>query len=502
MANLLFEWAEKRKVVDHKKWFLFELQQERKLQRSMGKIIFDQTRSSDGSRIEFFGFRLFEIFHYEDFGNLYSGLKSMFPDAEGIESSFFNNFEKIRDSITTGSWTPVGTLINGSYAGFGGARALRQIPSLDEFIDSIEVSVQKILPSVWVLSFDVYLKNNATEKIVFLQSQEYLGEANLNGISFGEFPLIDISLSSPELVLTKTIRDWVSKIRINVEEVVKLHFKGFYLSQITNNHLPSIEVYRLVRSKRKQKDFYSWVENNILWWRSFGFPLGRDSFFSNENLAFSYSLESNNLSRPTSVAFFFQEKFPEQPRFVWGKMKYFLIEITPLTAVSEILTSSRSEIEKRRRVTFDLIKRRNRLSRLIKSYQDTQFFNRTLQRLMLEISQGLLFFGFNTFFNVTELRQTQNRPTKKKVGDSEIVSLNVAMKKNIDYLGKLVTSHVEFVDKEFSSHIEILNVSAIYRLQIITLWLTVAATFLGVIGLLSNYQDIKGAICFILNLFR
>jgi mannose/fructose/N-acetylgalactosamine-specific phosphotransferase system component IIC len=118
---------------------------------------------------------------------------------------------------------------------------------------------------------------------------------------------------------------------------------------------------------------------------------------------------------------------------------------------------------------------------------------------MLEISQGLLFFDFNAFFNLSELMQLQKKSSKSGDKTAEIVPLNVAMKKNIDYLIKLLISQVEFVDKEFSSHIEVLNVYAVYRLQVLTLWLTVVATFLGIVSLLANYQEIKNVICTILN---
>lgn len=49
---------------------------------------------------------------------------------------------------------------------------------------------------------------------------------------------------------------------------------------------------------------------------------------------------------------------------------------------------------------------------------------------------------------------------------------------------------MKFLDKSFSTYVEFLNIDAVYRLQIISIMLSIIAIIATAFGILANWEDI------------
>lgn len=493
LSYWLLNWAEKQKNAKGTNWFLLELQQYRLLQRSLADTVFEQTRAPEGTKIEFISFQLIEVFHYGDFGKVSAGLRKMFPDLENSGNDFLENFEKNSEILTTGLWHPVGTIYRDNPNVFSGGRILRRNSKIHSSIKLINMDVQKILPSMVVVSFEVQLNVKATEEISKLQSQRYLGKSMFRGITFGGYPSVDMSISSPESVMIAAKNNLISSLRENVEEIIRPYLSGYFLSEYSNkHHLPSIETYVLSRALSNQKNFSRWAKLASRWGYSLGFSLSSNSLFGNNDVLFGWrSSDRNSEFNNANKVIIFSEKKIGQPNSASQNWKYLINELAPLIAIIEFLADSQGIFERIRRQIFSALGEERSLSRHVKLYQDLQVLSRILQGLSLEIEQKMSFLGNGIFFNLTDMLEVQidkiKGDKKNKTSRDNLASNG---QERIKSLLKILSEHIAFIDKVFSTHIELLNIDALYRLQKLTLWLTIIATIATVISISSNFSEL------------
>jgi hypothetical protein len=488
----LLNWAERQKPGKETNWFLLELQAHRDLQRSLADLTFKNTRPPEDTTIEFLGFRLIEVFHYEEFEKVRLGLIAMFPTLIKSEDDFIKNLEETSEAMTRGLLHPVGTIYGEIPVGFLGARVSRSIPTIHTCIKSIDVELQKISPSLIVMSFDVRLKDIATSQLNELLSQKYFGESGRPEIHFGKYPFVGISLKSSEKIMTESINNWISTIRENVEATIKPYLAGYFLSKNSNkHHLPSVEVFVLSRAKLQQKNFSAWATLARNWCYSLGFNLSAGSLFGNKELMFSWRDSDRQVEfNKANKIFIFSEKYLGQSNSMWSTVKYLFAEITPFAAVVEFFDDSQVALEKMRRLIFDAMGKRYNPSQHVQLHQNFQVLGRTVQRLNLEIDNKMFFFWGNKFFDTTSLVEVQLNKSNNRVKKSEKSSLLKNAQERTKFLSEMLSDQIVFIDRVFSTHIEFLNVDAVYRLQKITVWLTIAATVVGVIGIVSNLSEL------------
>jgi hypothetical protein len=494
LTKKLLDWAERQKPAKETNWFLLELQQHRHLQRELADSLYKDTRPPEGTTINFLGFRLVEIFHYEDFEKVRLGLKSLFPILSNEEDDFIKDLEKISDAITTGMWHPVGTLYGDKPVGFLGARVSRNISTIHSTIESIDVEIQKMTPSLMAVSFDVHLKEIATSQLIELHSQKYFGKSGAAEIHIGRYPNVGITLRSPESAMVECINDWISTIRENVEETIKPYLPGYFLSKDSNkHHLPSIEAYSLSRAQSQQRNFVTWAHLANRWLHSLGFSLSPRNWFGNSELVFNWrSSERNTKFNRANRIFIFAEEFSGQPASMRQTLKYLLVEITPLIAIVEFLGDAQGVLERLRRHMFNAMGKKYDLTRHIQLYQNFQVLGLTIQRLNLEIEKRMAFFWGNNFFDTSKLVKVKfSKESKRTRKSDDVVNITSDGQERIKTLYELLSDQIMFIDKVFSSQIEILNVDAVYRLQKITLWLTIVATIAGVVSVLLNFTELS-----------
>lgn len=114
-------------------------------------------------------------------------------------------------------------------------------------VDHIQVGLHQILPSVFVVTFDVYLTDRATQRLMQLQSMHYLSEVRFTrliprGILAGGY-----SESPADGVMRREILSWLKQLRGEVEMCLKPLANGYFMRHSPDKvaRLPAIEIYAL-----------------------------------------------------------------------------------------------------------------------------------------------------------------------------------------------------------------------------------------------------------------
>lgn len=483
--------------------YIRSLQSDREHHREQAQRAFDRSRPPQNAQLEYLTIRMIEVFQLEEFEKLRINLKKMFPNLSGFHGSdtFEDYFGKLGSSLYPGWWMNVG-LIYRDKPRLG--RNTFRLPSLPDTVDSIQVHLHKILPSLIVITFDIHLTANTNDTLIDLHAQKYLPEASL--VSF--YPMdksFGINQMSAERSMEQAVLGWLERIRKGVEDSIKPHISGYFMQQSTDSaRLPAIEVYGLKRNERRKTKFVTWANNARDWFDSLGFQLYWNTY-NNKGFAFSWSHESNyddNHKIPSRILLFWDEIIKDVKLEMYGgDEKYAVIRkiwefldnmLIPFVAI-EFLSEKIERIKKHRVNVFtSMVKKlagNSSLRKQLKRHSAFQDERRAVERFILEfdqhkeridrkMSEGGL--ESLTYTNLIGKRESPNK------------NLREAIMSEIDYLRNTYKEHMSFLNAAFSEYIQMLNVDAMYGLQIVTIWLSFIAIVVAVLGVLGNWDSIAG----------
>jgi hypothetical protein len=172
-------------------------------------------------------------------------------------------------------------------------------------------------------------------------------------------------------------------------------------------------------------------------------------------------------------------------------IRYFLDSIVvPLIAV-EFLSQEIESVKKFRGTIYSKLKKKrvksSNLRRELILYSDLQREIRKTDRFLLEFDQAEKFIQHKFGESHPEKMFEMNKFSSRKLPPEKFRE-NVFSR--ISYLRNIFDKHMSFLNKSFSTYVEFLNVEAIYRLQIVSIALSVLALVAAVIGVLSNWESI------------
>lgn len=255
LSSKYLNWAEN--LPEFGGSFIAFLQHIRKDKRRQSEDEHKRSRSPEGTEIEYLYFRLIEMFHFEEFRKVEEGLIRLFPGLQGNKiknENFSTFFERFADPIDTGGMQEIGYIFRElKKRGFFPFNILRVMKNLPQDVDHIVVNLHKFLPSLIVISFDIYLTNKSTEYLVNLQKKYYLPRLRLNNLI--PWKIKDgYSEESAETVRIEDILGWIENLRNGVEKCIKPFLNGYFMQQNyeKKSWLPAIEVYG-IKGKRRRK---------------------------------------------------------------------------------------------------------------------------------------------------------------------------------------------------------------------------------------------------------
>ena len=501
MTQKLLDWA--ATLPKFQGGYIFDLQTEHKNQQIQSQETYERTRPPEGTKLEFLGLRMIEIFYYEDFAKVKAGLLNLFPgldDANSIES-FEPYFHQFSESISWGGWKNLGFIYRNDNRPMT-AMPCYQMADLPTEVDMITVGLYKSMPSMLTISFDIKLSNSATIKLRKLQEEMYLGK--IYSIIDLKHRFLGMRVHSTDNAMRQGILKWQGDIRISVEECIKRFVCGYFANNsIGITKLPAIEIYNLEGSIEKFNDFASWANAASDWWRSLGFSF-YSNLYSNGEILFNWggigSIGKIGEILPAHRVVVLWEAYKKAhdkefikigPGLIISLIPNEILHtiITPFVAY-EYLQSLIAHTEKLRRIIFSELKPSKALNHSIdykiQLYGKVQEEKTILERMAFEFEH-------------------QKQDLRKEMAETEkLLEIKILSNKNnsdnnfgkrmfseIEYFQKLVGDHIDFIDKVFSTHIEFENIRAIYRLQVITLGLTIIALITSLIGLTANWGAVS-----------
>lgn len=332
---------------------------------------FLKTRSPEGTTIELIYFRIFDIFQIENTDSLLSGLNKIFPKFSDpfFRGDYYEKFIQEATGISGGQWLNIGDIYRDRKGRFFGDR-VRELKTLPPHVDYIHMELHKVLPSIFVVTYDVHLEESATNEINKLQNSLYKSEILFRRlIPYGKLGG-GYSTNPAEHVMKRVIIDWLTDLRIQVEKCLEPFIAGDFLRDKSqkNSRLPSIEVYGIKGMPKTKPAIRNWIHASNRWLESLGFHLLVSNTFTDGKLIFipkwQHDNDDNRPSYRLVVAWdlYLQsincEMYGHDKKFAIAHetQESFLTPILPPLVIFEMLARFQRKFEKIRRNVLGTIK--------------------------------------------------------------------------------------------------------------------------------------------------
>ncbi len=424
------------KLVKGYRQTISSLQITRKYQRISSGRDYDRSRPPSGTGVDYLFFRLIELYHIEDFESLREGLIKLFPELQGDlpQQDFRAEFTQSVDKNFQ-SWRKLGNIVPKGKDSFLDTH--RVMPELPDEIRLIVVELHQILPSFFVVTYDCILTSEATQHLLALQDQHYLGKIRFKrlipwGIHGGGH-----SQGNPDTERVENVVDSLATLRGKVERCLLPYASGYFARQqvgklpSVTTRLPAIEVFALKGVPEEATAFKQWKENARHWWESLAFNFSSDTY-KNRSLVFAHprerrSHESKTLGRTgyrfavlweSYLAVLDTKDFQHLKEETFKKVEKdialqeiaeSLNDIIPLITLSELLQAIGSNISKFKQAAFKSIGSRRQLNEYIRLSYVVQHEAMLLARTSLEFRRNKLWMGGSSAARFIDVRASARK---------------------------------------------------------------------------------------------
>jgi hypothetical protein len=300
IAQIYIEWGNKFTFIKGEE--MDELRRIKKSQDEDSQNNFQRTRPPEGTDIEYIYFRIFDIFQIEDTDSLINGLKKLFPkfDDPFFRGDYHEKFIRNATGISVGEWLNLGYLYRERKGRFSGdiSKELRELPPQ---VDYLHIALHKVLPSIFVLTYDVHLDDCATNELKQLQCSFYRSKIRFRKIiPFGRAGG-GYSSTPSEIVMKQEITNWLSRIRYHVEKCIEPFLGGEFFSDKSSNNprLPAIEIFGFKGMPESKTALWDWISNSMWWLESLGFHVMQIGAFTDGKLIYVPRIWQNDDRNPS-----------------------------------------------------------------------------------------------------------------------------------------------------------------------------------------------------------
>jgi hypothetical protein len=472
----------------------------REHQRRVSENEYKESRIPQGMEIDYLYFRLIEMFHVEEFDNLQKCLIELLPELEDNYRNrhFSTQFREFARTIAGGGFISLGCIYRDVKGRVLFKKSFREIKALPSEIDFVVVSLHKILPSAFFVTFDVHLNREATGHLLQLQEEHYLPKLRFFRLAPWKVHRSGYSEESVEMVRIQEIFRWIDKLRSGVEECIKPFISGYFMAQTTHAkpHLPLIEVYGIKGLPEGIDAFQTWRKGAWKWSESLGFHFHFD-IFGDEKVLFTRPRYGSTFGYPAYRLIVLWEQYLHTIRpddldggrsAIKHDVSYTLDAILACVAIDEFLRSAQRNVETLRQDIYG--KMRNRflplfkMNRLVRLNNIVKQESMILERIAMEFEQEWKFIH-HEMEPIKALNAIENH-TKGR----EVRNLRDLMMESIRFRINLIRKHFSLVANSFSEYVALRNMEATYRLQRSIFWLTIIVAVATVIGLAANWSTI------------
>jgi hypothetical protein len=479
------------------------LQSTRRHQRRSAESVYNMTRPPEGTEIEYLFFRLFEMFHIEDFERLKNNLLKLLPGlhSDFPHANFKTDFQRSAEMGGAGGWRKLGMITReGEPYPFEPSRVM---PELPEEVKIIAIELHQILPSIFTVTLDVHLTDKATAQLVSLQSQHFLPRVRYEKlIPLGMFGL-GHSEENAVTVMNEKIFEWHEQLRSKVEACFRPYLEGYFMRSLSDgaSRLPAVEVYAFKGLPEGDEAFVKWKEEAYHWWRSLGFKFYDDDYYKTNNFLFAWAEDRETTSRPAHrlVALWEPSLRSVDPKSLGSNLSDETIEKLKDGAVIENLTNAlnqmlpgiailrlcaviRSNVEKFKHLALATIASSRRMKKYIALNYVVQREAMLLKRVELEFEEAKVWVGASVFTKLKSTRKTTKEEKEFNLRDDTL--------RSIEWNIKEIKEQLDYIASSFSGYLATRNMEAMYRLQWHIFWFTIIVTIATIIGVVATVMTL------------
>lgn len=449
-------------------------------QRKGAERACNRSKLPEGYQIEFSSIRLIDFYLVEDLDKLLINLKRVFPDINKSLRNTLLTLKERSERISSISSYPIGVI--GRRKPWNPTMSFRKLDTLPIEIDHISIALTQLLPSLFVITFDVQLSSEAITMFQRMQEKQYLPQVifvKLIPFRARDWPH---SIEFAEETVRREVNTWVAHLRKKLEGLIWTFFSGHFLSQRAgpNPQLPCIETHfitstsdsfdELINPGKKQRE---------MWLYSRGLELTSHKTYSDGKVFFTPSEELRDPHKLVVLKNSDSETNESGDRSSKNNLRvqspYVVNEITSSLALLTYLRLIERRFEKLRIDSFQTVKAkwipRIRLSPHIKLNDGILQTSMLLDRIAAEFDHMKDFFRSPHWIDL-DLKRVRDLP-------NDNLTLKEKYIEAIDYQIELLDKHMMLIEKRLSQYLTLRNTEATHKLAIVVGLVTLA----GVIGL-------------------
>nr|AUN36877.1 hypothetical protein [uncultured bacterium] len=499
-SNWSLDWLEK--LPKFEGGGIADRQHVRKRQREEAKKAQEHTKQPKDTSVDFLFFRLIEVFHIEDVARLRRGVKKLLPFVDSIfwHSDFSDMLAQQANQIQSGGGFNLGYLVRDDKSFLG--TESRVLPELPEEVSDIHLFLRHIYPSLFVITFDVFLTKDATNRLMRVHGKERLSTVRfLKLIPWGIKAWSMAGENTSERAIRHEVLRWIDELRGKVEACIRPYLKGHFFSQSPGKQsaLPAIEVIALKGAPSNPEEFDKWLKEHRAWWWSLGFGHDFLMYKSNSLLHVDPGNDSpygRTVQRFVPLWESYWQAVPDMWRnhgernAIAFNMAAFLDSLLTIFVLIEYLQSVQKNIEKLRDQSFGKMRPSWRLAlrmnKYIKLNDAIQRQDMLLNRIAMEYEHSKKQLEIDVNGAASGLKMNDSH-FAKHLGST----LSERFLKYIGYYFEFLKKNLAFISESFSQHLATRNMEIMYQLQRRMFWLTVVVTVATFLTVFASWENIK-----------
>jgi hypothetical protein len=496
VAKKYLDWAEV--LPSFNGGLLRYLQSLRKRQRRDADKANADTRPTSDLSMRFDKILLLEMFLIEDYDDLDRQLRRLFSGAD--VDRYLNDFSDSARDLYSGRWTVVGRIgkdpvTRYSFSPF----AMARMAELPDEVRWIDVRLSKILPSLFVIAFQVELNEVASTNLRDLLNKKYLSEVSFSGFLPTRKGLRNHSSLPSEQVMRRKIEAHFENLRVRIERQLRTRIQGYFLSPGSDSKacLPAIEMLSIEGADPKLSTAVQLL-NSRRWADSFGVRAWLDqALFSCDTLLFQWEFDEEWASTSFRLVTSSQNRDDGSFESIASKFNFACQSLTPFVAFIGFLNVTQEKIEHLRVSVYRTLSGKGvfkRLRREIRLNNDAQLSQMILDRLKFELKDGAWL-----RISTQELREYHCVNTK------EGRPLGSVFLDRINYRTGSLTGYSSMLSRQLSDYLQRRNLDLTFKLQKRLFWWTIVLMVLTImVSMLAVYPVVKDWPSFakLLHLFR
>lgn len=422
------------------------------------------------------GIKLTEIhlittFQIENFKEIRDSIKNTFPMNRKI-GEFLNGLENNEASLVGSGWTNVGMIKSEKDSFATLSTATLKLP---DYVESVHVQYNRILPSVACLAFTFHVEDKCSEVLLEIQKDRQKVKVVLEKLWPPRRLGTSYSYDFFRAGNNNDIEQFLGEFKSNLE--TWLFRKVLKITSSSDVILSDFEGFEISGCSVELENDPKWYEQNETWLKDFGLSRRGGLIFSGSGILYldrtTFIERSNSEKLITFHTDDHDERYFRRVRVSGFHIKCSLVSI---------LDNIQHSLERSRLDGFTYLNKANKFS--VVAANNAIKLNRVimqLKRISHEISNEWPFYNMSDVYDL-----------EAHTYDNRTVDYRTHIKNSLDFRLKNLLANGEIVESSLTEQLQARNTLAVFKLQSKMLLLSTVGSVVAIVTLLAQWESIIG----------